>query len=63
MSGVQDRVKGFLETWQIIGNQGCHSEAIAEESLNCHCCGAKPSDGNFAVIDGKLYCLKCKPKP
>ncbi len=50
MGGVEERVKEFLES--------CKRMAIAK-IVACSSCGAELTDGNFAVIDGKLFCLDC----
>ena len=44
MTGVEERVKGFLESWR---------------ETHCAKCQGLLSDGNFIVIDGRLYCLEC----
>lgn len=50
MSGVNERVKQFLESWKHIANI---------ENAVCSCCGVELIDGNFAVVDGELLCLRC----
>lgn len=50
MTGVEDRVKGFLEAWQ---------RKKQAYDLQCTDCGDKLEDGNFAVIDGDMLCLNC----
>ncbi len=51
MTGVNERVKEFLRS--------CRHLASTEIAICCHC-GIELIDGNFALIEGELYCLKCR---
>jgi len=67
MGGVEDRVKEFLEARKNVGAILESPRAgrdlplrVDSGSMCCAiCCGAL-CDGNFAMIDGKFYCLKCR---
>lgn len=50
MTGVEERVKVFLDNWT----------GIISENVVCARCGEGLTDGNFAMFDGVLLCLKCK---
>jgi len=50
MTSVNERVKDFLENWT----------GIIVENVVCARCGEELTDGNFAMLDGVLMCLKCK---
>jgi len=47
MTSVEERVKGFVENWRL---------------THCSICQGLLSDGNFVMIDGRMYCLPCKAK-
>jgi hypothetical protein len=55
MTGVDDRVKGFLDTW----NKRRAGELPDPEDARCKTCGALLTDGGFIMDDGDLFCLKC----
>jgi hypothetical protein len=56
MTGVEDRVKGFLESWEKIrGNI-----PIDADHLKCCICDCELKDGGFAILDGDPVCDKCK---
>jgi len=44
MTGIEERVKGFVKNWRL---------------THCSICQGLLSDGNFAMIDGRLYCRLC----
>ena len=52
MTGVEDRVKGFLEAWEKI-------ERDRDLTSRCEECDREIQDGNFMLISGHLYCLPC----
>jgi hypothetical protein len=56
MSGIDDRVKEFIGTWQ----KRKTGEIPATEEATCSSCGIILDDGNFILIDGDLLCLKCR---
>lgn len=55
MTGVEERVKVFLEAWNL-------RDGKLDKAALCQVCGQEIVDGNFAMIDGKLICLKCREK-
>ncbi len=54
-SGVEDRVKEFLETWKMRKA----GEILPPEPARCTGCGVALEDGNFALVDSDLVCLNC----
>lgn len=52
MSGVEDRVKEFLNNIKM-------QDSNFKARIFCSSCGAELTDGSFKVIDGKFYCLFC----
>ena len=46
----------FLETWQ----KREAGEIPDPEEATCAVCGVGLEDGNFALVDGDLICLKCE---
>ncbi len=56
MPGIEERVRGFLETW----GKRKTGEIPDPEEARCVVCGAVLEDGNFALVDGDLLCLKCE---
>lgn len=58
MTGIEDRVKGFLESWdKIKGNI-----PISADHLKCRICDCELKDGDFAIIEGDPICNKCRKK-
>ena len=55
MIGVEERVKLFLETWA-----KRKAGEIPAENARCVVCGVLLRDGGFALVDGRLLCVKCK---
>ena len=55
MTGVEERVNGFLATWQ--GRQA--GEISSLEDAKCTGLGVVLEDGNFAPIEGDMVCLNC----
>ena len=62
MAGVEERVKEFLKGYELRVT-GSEPETCNLEPVNplCFHCGAKLTDGNFALIDEAFVCLKCRP--
>jgi hypothetical protein len=58
MAGIEERVRGFLESWDKI--QG--NAALSADQLKCCACGCELKNGDFAIIDGDPVCLKCRDK-
>ena len=58
MAGVQERVEGFLRSWEKI--QG--NAALSADQIKCCICSCELKDGNFAILDGDLVCLQCREK-
>jgi len=44
MTGVEERIKLFLESWR---------------ETHCAICQGLLPDGKFIIIDGRLHCLGC----
>ena len=55
MAGIEERVKEFLEIWEMRKA----GEIPAPEDAKCTGCGVVLEDGNFALVDGDLVCLNC----
>lgn len=55
MNFIEQRVKVFLEAWNLRAGE-------IDETASCEVCGEELRDGNFAMIDGRLLCLKCRQK-
>ncbi len=55
MAGIEEKVKEFLEIWQMRKT----GEIPGPEPARCTDCGAMLEDGNFALVDGDLVCLSC----
>jgi hypothetical protein len=56
MGIIEERVKGFLETWEKRKTGELPSPDL---SVRCLACGTLLVDGGFIMDDGNLFCLKC----
>lgn len=55
MAGIDERVKGFLESWKTIQK----NIPLNVDVLRCVICDRELEDGRFALVDGDLICLNC----
>ncbi len=53
ITDTEQKVKVFLEAWNLRGGE-------VDTKASCQVCGAEITDGNFALTDGVLMCLKCR---
>lgn len=56
MTGIEERVKGFIESWEKIRD----SDLLSPGPLHCVVCDRELEDGNFIILDGDALCLPCK---
>jgi len=58
MAGVDERVKGFLRSWE----KTRESDLLNSGPLRCVVCDRELEDGGLALLDGGPVCCRCREK-